>query len=227
MTPAWRKRPNRKRKKTMYKKKRSVTRFKKSSLPFPRIFKSNFKMVDQFTLNPPSASPYLDTAIYRATSFYQPLIGSTHQPRYFDQVMPMYDHYVVLGTKVTVEAINADVGNPVILAIGLFDDGAPLSGINDYLENKHSRWKTLATRDTGKSTYLSCKYSPKFLGKNNVINDDEMKGSIGSNPSENAYIHIAVAPMDGFSDAGNVRLIVTTQMYVAFIEPKDVSASTV
>ena len=194
--------------------------------PFPRTFKTNFKMVDQFSLIP-AIPNYLDYSIYRATSLYQPQIGVSHQPRYFDQVMPMYDHYVVLGAKITIEALNASSTIPAILCVSLFDDGSALTSINDYMENKHARWKTVPTSDAGKSTFLSCTYSPKFLGKNNPINDDELKGTATTNPGENAYFHIVTAPMDGTSVGGTLNLIVTTQLHVAFIEPKDVAASTI
>lgn len=220
---AKRKRYTRKRRRRT-RRKRGRKRTVYSSTPFPRIFKTNMVWVDQMTLNPTVGS--IDTEIFRATSVYDPWTGvGSNQPRYFDQVMPMYDHFVVLGAKITVIFSTADTGTSAVVAIGLFDDGSPLGSMNDYLENKHTRWKCMATRDTRGPTTLSFKYSPKFLGKFRPLSSDELKGTVASDPTENAYFHVVVGPMDGASDLGNITAVVRISYAVAFVEPNTVAQS--
>lgn len=222
-----RKRTRGKRKRT-FKRRRFRGRRKRSirysPTPFPRVFKTRMSYVDTLTFNPTAAG--IDTEIYRATSVYDPWTGvGGHQPRYFDQVMPMYDHFVVCGAKLTCTFTNTDTANPAVVAVGLFDDGSPLSSMNDYMENKHSHYKVVNTRDTTGPVYLTAKYSPKFLGKFKPLSSDELKGTIGSDPTENAYFHIVCGPMDGASDLGNVRCLIRLEYLVAFVEPNTVSQS--
>lgn len=193
--------------------------------PFPRIYKTNLVYVENnITISPTAGS--IATEIYRATSVYDPDVAvGGHQPRYLDQIMPMYDHYVVMGAKINVTLHSKDNAIPGVVMLGLFDDGSPLSSANDYMENKHSRYKCMSTNWSGPPTYISSTYSPKFLGKKDPLDSDELKGTISTNPTENAYWHLVIAPMDAGDDLGNVTAIVRITYRVAFVEPNTVAQS--
>lgn len=196
-----------------------------SKTPFPTVFITQLKYIENgISYNP--AIGGIDTNVYRATSIVSPNSTHNHQPRYFDQLMSMYDHYVVLGAKITCQFFNTDTSNSAVVSLGIFDDGSPLSTQNDYMENKHARYKVMGSRDSATSKVtLRGSYSPRFLGKNNPINSKELKGTLTTNPDENAYFHVVVAGLPESIDLGNVRSVTQIIYTVAFVEPNSVAQS--
>jgi len=220
--------PRRYKKKTPYtrRKRGAVVRYQRSriSTPFPRVFKTKLRYVTQDALDPVAFG--FSTRLFTATSPFDPetAVGG-HQPRYFDQIMPMYDHYVVLGSKITIQCSSTDNTNTALMALGIHDGNIAFTNVNDYLEYKHGRYKVITTNTSGKQTTLVSKYSPKFLGKNNPINEDELKGTSTTDPAENAFFHLMIAPLDPAINIGRINFLVSIEYLVAFIEPKNPAQS--
>jgi hypothetical protein len=73
--------------------------------PLPNNFVTKLRYHDSVPIN--AANGTVAGHVFRANSPYDPdYTASGHQPRYFDQIMPLYDHYQVLGSKITVKFIN-------------------------------------------------------------------------------------------------------------------------
>ena len=56
--------------------------------------------------------------VFRGNSLYDPdYTGTGHQPRYYDQLTPIYGRYKVLSSAITVEMINGAANSGAIFAI--------------------------------------------------------------------------------------------------------------
>lgn len=161
--------------------------------------------------------------IFSANGMYDPNItGVGHQPRGFDEIMTLYDHFVVLGSKITVHAANTDSAQAQMYGISLRDTAtfAGTSAIMDQQELGNSVTECLAPLGSAPNTgKLTMQCNPlKFLGKVGY-NGSELKGSASANPAEQCYWHIWAQPINN-TDSQPVRCSVIIEYYATFIEAK-------
>ena len=157
--------------------------------------------------------------IFRANDLFDPnFTGVGHQPRGFDQIMALYDHFVCLGSRIKVNCTLLDTTpGPVKLGITLLDNSTTLNTIA-YLESPNTRFITL--NDDERRGVLKGKSfnTRKFLGRSHPLSDPDLKGNASAGPSENAFYHIWAAP-ETSTDAGELALTVKMDYMTAFIEP--------
>lgn len=172
----------------------------------------SFRMKTKYVATPLSLNPGVGgipaTYVFSANGLYDPdVTGTGHQVLGFDQIMPMYDHYTVIGSRIKVIGANTTAQDNQYLIVTLSDTVVPNPDITNLLENGLSRYKVLSVDqgDHGVET-LTLNFSPKrFFNTNSVMDNKALKGNAVSNPGEGAYYHITVAPLDGTSDAGVVH----------------------
>lgn len=189
--------------------------------PMSSKFVTTLKYQDNISLIPSVA----DTAafhVFSASSLYDPNItGAGHQPRGYDQIMTMYDHYVVIGSRCKIQFCSdatSSVDNIVALALR---DSSTVSGVmNNYLEGGYVVNTIADARMTSGKT-LTLGYSPKkFLGRSHPLSDSQLKGAIASSPLENAFFHIITSNLPPSYIGGAISFNVSLEYIVAFIEPK-------
>lgn len=194
--------------------------------PAPRMFKTTVRYAQTFTVNPGVAGvPGVQT--FRANSLYDPdVTGAGHQPRGFDQLIALYDHFVVSNTKITVwfSGQTAETVN-YIAGITLQDDGTVSTDFHDYLERGYSTNQMLGVGVGSKPTKMVM-YSDtaKFLGRSGILQDSELKGNASGNPAESLIFHVWATSANG-TDTGALSCYCTIDYNVWFIEPKDVAIS--
>lgn len=158
--------------------------------------------------------------VFSANGLFNTRIGSSsdHQPRGFDELMAMYYHYCVVGSRCTVKFCDEDIGAPVHCGISLVAGSAQLTSLNSYLEKRNNRDKILSP--FGKYTTVSYGCSPKkFLRIPSLLTNPETQGTITTNPAEEAYFHVymgALAPIA----TGNAIISVVIEYAVVFSEPR-------
>lgn len=219
-----------KRRKKIYKKRKPVRRNRRDTVstvnktnPFPQKFVTKLRYQERYVLDPPLAG--LATQVMRANSVFDPdYTGIGHQPRYFDELMSSYDHYVVLGSKITVIANNSQ-GEAMNFAIQRTDDGAVSTTWNDVVENRNCVFTTINASNAGGNTKkLSLTYSPKkALGRSPW--DPNLRGDAASNPSEGFYFNVIIGAFNEANNPGPTVISVIMDYTVAFSEPKRVTQS--
>ena len=164
--------------------------------------------------------------VFTANGVYDPdITGTGHQPRSFDQYMLLYQHYVVIGSKITVKWQPSSAAAGLHGGIALAASSSVESDINNYLEAyKHS--DRMLTSSGGSPAQVNVmRFSPKrFLGRSKPLSDPDLKGNVSSNPQEQAYYHVFVQQPDG-SNPSPVYLSVMIEYLVALIEPAPLAAS--
>lgn len=190
--------------------------------PTPMRFPTKMIYVEQFTLDPGSGT--LAGYVFSGNGLYDPNItGTGHQPRGFDQLMAMYDHYVVVGSKCNVKLAPSNQ-TPAICCLAVQDGTGVSSDINNYLEHRLSRYTSTGSDMSSRS--LTIASSPRtYLGRSKVLSDPELKGTASANPTEGYYFVVATEATDNAGDPGVFSCVATIEYSVVFIEPKRMTQS--
>jgi len=194
------KRPYYKKKKTNSVKTRAVYQRTLSTRSLlPNVFPTKLKYVED-RVDLTAGIGTMAVNVFSANGVYDPnTTGAGHQPRGFDQLMAMFNHYTTVRGTIHVTFLNyggvAEAGN---VGICLRDAAGPASLVNTYLEDRHVTTaiiKQVTAGDYPDPITLSFSFDAKrFLGRKDPMSDPDLKGSITSNPAEAAYYHVFYKP---------------------------------
>jgi len=182
--------------------------------PMPTSFKTTLRYTDFTTF-----TPGLLTAVqvYSANSLFDPnRTGVGHQPRGFDQIMTMYDHYVVTGCRMTAILCNTVVDQSIKVAVAL-RDSAVVGTWRDYVEGGTSAWGIGVGRRAVKKLHLTSN-TAKFLGRKSALSDPQLKGDAATSPIEELFFHVSASGIG--PSVGALHIQILMEFDVVFIEPK-------
>lgn len=207
-------------KRRKYKKKRKQMRLFKSPVPMSMTTKLRYQ--DTVTID--AGASALAGHIIAANGCFKPDITATgHQPRGFDQLMALYDHYTVIGSKITASFYNRDGTVPLTVCVALRDGNSiTATDLNDYLEGGNVISRFLTPEDTSAALKTITKgfSARKFLGRSHPMADPDLKGGATFNPTEGAFFHLCVANTTGSADPTSTYVNFNIDYIVTFTEPK-------
>lgn len=187
--------------------------------------KFNFKYAELFSINP-GAVGVLGTQIFSANGLYDPdITGTGHQPMGFDQIIPFYDHYVVIASKITVwfSPRNTNTYDQLCM-ITLMDSNTADTDPQTALERPVCVHAMVEGTNGGNPLKLELGANPlRFLGKSG-IDDNEIRGTVSTNPTEQCYFHVQSAPVQTI-DAGQLDCYAVIEYTAVFVEPKALTGS--
>lgn len=198
---------------------------------FPNNKIVKMRYVDGVYMNPTAGTP--QTFFFSANSIFDPnRTGTGHQPIGRDQWFNFYNHYCVVGSKITVNFTYGGATTqscPAICAVYLTDDITLTATSPDMLiEQGKSRWKYLpvaANSFATKTVYNT--YSPKkFFNIKDIKDNVTRLGALQTvSPSEEAFFCLYIGQIDTSLDCPNVMATVTIEYSVMFSEPKELAQS--
>lgn len=218
--------------KSKYKKKYPIRRYKKPSPsrnlgPLGVKLKTKFIYNDRIVLN--AAAGLAANFVFSANGVFDPNVtGGGHQPRGFDQLIGvLYDHCVVIASKITVRAANTDPTQTQALSLFLKDSNAVSTTVEDNLEQRYIKTKLLAPLGSGtNSASLSMAANPnKFLGIAAPLSSSELKNSAAANPVEQAFWIVSANGMNVVSNPIALDCLVTIEYTCICIEPRQPAIS--
>ncbi len=173
------------------------------------------------------------TAFFSANGCYDPdITGTGHQPMGFDQMMLMYEQYVVVRSKITCTFTTDSIACRV--AIYLSPDAVALTDPSRLVENGLlvSTFIDAAAASGGsgqRQKQLTAsvdirKYFGRGRGPRDIINDPDLNGGIASNPAEQVYFGVAVWDMNAAAAVG-VFFDALIEYDTFFTEPKKLTTS--
>lgn len=190
----------------------------------PKTRKISMRYVDQISMTSTSGS--LASYVFRANSIYDPNYTSTgHQPMGYDQWAVLYNHYVVIGARLSARFIpNAASTAPCAMGTYLTDGTAvPYTTPSEFIEAKRGNYKIFKATDRAVS--LRQNYSAKK--QYNLADVKDNVGRVGAamdtNPSDEAFFNIWFDAIDG--STSTCEVIVTIDYIVLYSEPKDMPQS--
>lgn len=157
---------------------------------------------------------------------YDPNITSTgHQPFAFDTFSGLYDHYIILGSRITCEVIGTE-SNATPARVGMYindDSVLSVSTIDAAAEQTLARVQTLGSGGDSK-VLCSLNYSaPKRYGVG-YQNMDNLQGTSAANPTERTNATLVYQSADMISST-SAQCTVTIEYIALWREPKDIAQS--
>jgi len=149
----------------------------------------------------------------------------------FDEMMSMYEQYTVLSSKISVHFINGSAAGVYGAAVlYLSPDTTSITAFSRLQENGFLVWKSLYPISVvGSQTILSMDCDiPTYFGRNRnkraIVDDAQLAGAAGSNPSEQVYFTVAAVDAAG-TNTVNMSFSVELEFEVIFWEPKKLTQS--
>lgn len=208
---------------------KSIRTFRMGSSTFPKSVSVPFKYVDDFILTPPSGGAPKHH-FYSCNSLFKPdttLPG--HQPLGFDQWMLMYDHYIVMGAKITVKvsyANDTSAAHPVTCVVIIRDQVSTSSSATNTMEQPNAKWVNLGPQT--RSASISHKWSARRAwGIQNPAALERAGGTTLTSPADQQYFAIVVFPTDqsGVVDVSELVFQVNLSFRARLSENKFLGAS--
>lgn len=170
------------------------------------------------------------THVFSANGLFKSDITSTtgtHQCLAFDELMLMYDHYTVVGSRIRVLLHNKSNTAKLVCGIYVADELAAETDARRIIENGRGKWGYLL--EEGSNSKSAREFTlgfstKKFFGIKDVIDRDSLKGDYSNNPSEQAYYHIWVADL-ATGGATDVDCTVELEYSAVLTEPQRLSLS--
>lgn len=223
------KKKTRKGKKNIRRYKRRSTTISRNMLGFPRQQVVSMRFNDYISLN--AGVGTIASYLYRCNSVFDPdYSGVGHQPSAYDIWTQFYQHYVVIGSKITIQfnTNNISATPPCVVGVYVNDDTSIVPTTHTGItENRLGHYALYTPDQTTKSKKISIGFSPKkFFGIKDIKdNIDRLGALVTANPSEQAYFTIWVAGQLPTDDPILVNGWVTIDYKVLFSEPKDLPQS--
>lgn len=193
-------------------------------LAFPTQWKRTLNYVDRIQLNPGTGG-LTNTHVYRANGIYDPDFTATgHQPMGYDEIMQGYEKWTVIGSKITA-TFNPGGGTftqPCIVGIELSDTSGTTAGVGTIIERGRAKYKTVAANGMGGPAVVTVTNgfsAKKFFGLSQLKGEDNYQGSVGSDPTRQAYYMLFGADT-GTDDPGTIEVLVKIEYYVIFQQPR-------
>lgn len=190
----------------------------RSVIGFPQKMVCKLKYVARSTLT--STAGALTTSNFQANNLYAVQGSSAHQPLYFDNLMNIYNHYVVLGSKIKVTAAPNSAGstNGAVCAVFLNDDTTVVPTNIDAIAEQSSARNVSISAVQDFPTQMYCTYSAQKVFGPNPIQNVELKGDAGANCADTVVYTVAAQSTSG--DAV-VNILCELEFTAVFFELKD------
>lgn len=192
--------------------------------PLPRTYKAKLRYTESITLNPGAGT--VQTYTFNMASLYDPnYTGTGHQPLGFDQLISMYDHFCVIGSKLTATfSPSSGMAVPTTVCLNLDADVSTLGDIDNAIEQNSSKYCLLNPQSPPQTLTMS--YSPKtFMGISKPLSADKLQGTASANPTDCSFVNIYCQATDGSSDPGAIDVAVTIDYVAIFHEPLTLAPS--
>lgn len=187
----------------------------------PRL---KFKLRYVYNNTQTSTAGALDVFHICANGIYNPNTGG-HQPLYFDEIMGIYNHWVVISSRIKLTAsldTNASTSG-ALLVVFLNDDNtvSPLD-IRTLAEQSEAKCSRIAAVGNVNPTVVYNTYSAYKTFGSGLEANAALKGTAASNPSETSYYGISIQSHSG---SCTVNWTAEIEYFCEFFELRDMMSS--
>lgn len=203
---------------------------------FPLTVMKKLRYCEDVSINAGIAAR--DYHAFHCNNLYDPSYsGVGHQPRGFDQMAQFYEHYTVVGAKITVKRI-VDLAvdtatQPAMFWLTMSTSANPLSvEANDFsiFESGMIRnYKYIRGGSDGSlalPSVTSTFSAKKFFGAKSLVGVTPYRAPVTGAPDELAFFSLYVqTPYNGTVEPPAYRFHVTIDYLAVFTEPKQIGSS--
>lgn len=163
----------------------------------------------------------LATYQFKVNGMFDPNHTSTGiQPLYFDQMTPIYNHYVVFRSTCTFEFVN-DV--PAHVAVYVDDDATLVSGVRTALTQSTGKGGIYPVPTTA-SHKLHLGWDAKRYFGGDIYDNSNLKGYINTDPNELSYFSI-LATASAAAGTLNMSVRVKILYHAVWMEVRSIADS--
>jgi len=189
-------------KKSQVQRKDTIPRVVSLGVGFPKQLAVTHKYVDEFTLV--STLGVMANYRFRAAGMFDPnQTAGGHQPGYYDNLTPLYDHWVVKSSEIEVTFIpTTSPAVPAAFGIALNDDNVtvPTSFVS-YEEGNSNVKVNYLTLDSGDVKRIRIVYTQKSIWPNGAMGSESQWGSATADPTEETIFNVFLQAVDQTSSA--------------------------
>lgn len=225
-TPPRLKKSTPKRRRTSYKKPslyRSIqpNAIVKTRCGFPDTLQTTVRYQETLTLSSTAGALY--GYVYNLNGLFDPnQSGTGHQPLYFDQLMGIYNHYIVIGSRITCTFTAWDNPCPVNVTLSPNDDSTIAPASFTAIAEQSSATMGVVSPAVGPVKLFLNWSMKKAYGPNPPTN--LLRGNATVNPTETSCATIAVQSSDTVSTT--VTTVTVQISYITqFTELRDIGGS--
>lgn len=215
-------------------KRRALLRRRRRRLPlagYPKKKVVRLRYVTQVVINPPVGS--IAYHQFNLNGMFDPdRTGIGHQPRGFDQQMLGYQHYTVIGSKIsaTYTPVTAGTSSPGYMGIYISSSSnvPHYTDPADLMETRAGAGKIVmsgASPDKQPLTVRRRWSSRKFFGTTGVVGKDLYRGSPTLNPAELAVANLWAGSISGTTDPPSMNFLVQMEFIAVLTEPNSIAPS--
>lgn len=187
------------------------------------------KYMDNFQFTTSATNNLTSNQAFRANGIFDPdYTGAGHQPLGHDQWNTFYNHYLVVGSKISVTMVpSVATGNGMTL-IGCWltaNANLPTTNMTEMMEKNRGMFQLDYLRNT-RCKRVVCKYSPRkfFNVKDTKDNLTRIGASFGANPSDVAIFNV-IYGQNFMGAAIPIQCVVCIKYIVLLSEPKNLPTS--
>lgn len=156
------------------------------------------------------------------------------QPRGYDQLMSMYNHYTVTGSTITVTwSFDHDSGGQGtrIYYLGTMASSETVNNVQDAVESPNTVYRVISGIDdtsNGQIPTITLKRKvniAQYLGVKDILSFTNAKAQIGSNPVEEVRFQCGFGNLAGVGSGLTTYITVKIVYDMILSEPKFVAAS--
>lgn len=187
---------------------------------FPLNHRCSLRYSDEITITGYGVTP--NSYVLSANGLYDPDISGTgHQPMGFDQLSAFFQHYTVLGSRISIQFRPVDTAIPARGAVAVQRSNTGLTSWARLIEAGNVQFGTLCGATAGggpiPSWFMNSVKIADFQSVPNVMNDDTLRGTASANPATGVYFVVYVAADSTVATA--VLASVTIEYDAIFTEP--------
>ncbi len=194
-----------------------------SGNPLKTQMRATLRYNDTVTVNPGAAA--LLANVFNASSPFDPdETNFGHQSRGFDELMLLYQHGVVIRSRITCRYIPDDTNNPLIVGVSLRKAKTAIPDLIDAMEIKPVTSMILPSLLYYPLNLTASFDNLKYNSLKTIVGDPDYRFSTSSSPSNNAWYHVWVIDPSG-SDPAGVQIDVTIEYECIFSNPNPLAES--
>lgn len=214
------------------KKSRSQQKTKKKNVPrnltsvnlgvgFPKRVVCTLKYAGYRDLT--SSTGLHNTYRFSCNGLYDPdITGTGHQPMYFDNLLSIYDHYTVIGSKMVLKVVpkSATQGPG---AIGIFVNDSTsqtMQQVGNVFEQSSGTETRLLAPGQSNPLYIVKTWSAKQTFGGSILGNDNLQGTATTNPTEQSYFDIVYQDLSTSPTSATVQLFIELEFTAVFDELK-------
>lgn len=164
------------------------------------------------------------TYSYRANSIYDPRVAiGGHQPMAHDEWANFYNHYRVIGSKITLKPVTqTDTTAPLVYFVTLGATSTAPASADIAIERGRCAYGILTPQGDNTITLKNAYDAVKFFGTK--VDIGEQKALFTADPAEGVYFHIGMTPLTS-SSLTSSHFVVEIEYTCQFTEPRQLGQS--